>query len=198
MNPTSKKFISLFLVFSLVTINCATFGIGGGKRERRGAKLIIQRIGDQVKETGLEDTPWETSAMMGIRGELIAVKPNSLLLLDTEGKDVSIDIVNIKVIRVVKKSKVLFGAGLGAVICIGGWGLAGAILAGDEPPACDSALEFGLMMGACFSPIAALLGGIIGGVAGTDKTIHFEGMTDSEVREALEKLRKKARIRDYK
>ena len=176
MNPMGRKFISLFLVFSLMMLSANLYA-----KERRGAKLII------TKKDGQQ-----------VQGELIAVKPNSLLLLDTEGKDVSIDIVNIKVIRVVKKSKVLFGAGLGAVICIGGWGLAGAILAGDEPPACDSALEFGLMMGACFSPIAALLGGIIGGVAGTDKTIHFEGMTDSEVREALEKLRKKARIRDYK
>jgi len=45
-----------------------------------------------------------------IEGELITVKPNSLLLLDTEGKDVSIDIGDIKVIRIVKKSKALLGA----------------------------------------------------------------------------------------
>jgi len=175
MNPKSKKFISLFLAFSLMMLSVNLYA-----KERRGAKLLItKKDGQQIK------------------GELITVKPNSLLLLDTDGKDVSIDIADIKVIRVVKKSKVLIGAGLGAAICIVGGGLAG-VIAGGEPPACDSPLEFGLMMGACFSPVAALLGGIIGGVAGTDKTIRFEGMTDSEIKEALNKLRKKARIRDYK
>jgi len=33
---------------------------------------------------------------------------------------------------------------------------------------------------------------------GTDKTIQIEGMSDSEIREAMDKLRKRARIRDYK
>ena len=44
----------------------------------------------------------------------------------------------------------------------------------------------------------ALLGGIIDALEGTDETIHFEGMSDSEINEILDKLRKKARIRDYK
>jgi len=43
-----------------------------------------------------------------------------------------------------------------------------------------------------------MIGGIFGGVVGTDKKIRIEGMTDSEINEVLEKLRKKARIRDYK
>ena len=30
------------------------------------------------------------------------------------------------------------------------------------------------------------------------QTIQIEGMTDSEIQETLKKLRKKARIRDYK
>jgi hypothetical protein len=38
----------------------------------------------------------------------------------------------------------------------------------------------------------------IGIVSGTDITIQIEGMSDLEIEEALEKLRKKARIRDYK
>ena len=43
-----------------------------------------------------------------------------------------------------------------------------------------------------------LLGGVVGGLFGKDKTIQIEGMSDLEIREALDKLRKKARIRDYK
>ena len=56
--------------------------------EKRRAKLVILKKDGQQKE-----------------GELITVKPNSLLLLDTEGKDVSVSIANIKVIRMVKKSR---------------------------------------------------------------------------------------------
>ena len=180
MNPRGKKFISLFLVFSLVTINCASLRTTGGKKEKHGAKLII------TKKNGYQT-----------EGELIAVKPNSLLLLSITGRDVSVEIEEIKIIRIEKKSKMLLGVGLGAAICIVGGGLLGIVLPG-EPPVGDSGLEFGLMMGACFSPIAAIVGGTIGGIVGIDKTIYFEGMSDSEVSEALDKLRKKARIRDYK
>jgi hypothetical protein len=45
---------------------------------------------------------------------------------------------------------------------------------------------------------ATLIGGLIGNAAGKDKTIQIEGMTDSEIKKAMDKLRKKARIRDYK
>jgi len=54
-------------------------------KEKRRAKLVI------TKKNGQQ-----------IEGELLTVKPNSLLLLDTEGKDVSVAIANIKVIRIVK------------------------------------------------------------------------------------------------
>ncbi len=34
--------------------------------------------------------------------------------------------------------------------------------------------------------------------SGIDKTIQIEGMSDLEIKEAMDKLRKKARVRDYK
>ncbi len=86
-----KKFTALFLVFSLMMLSVNLYA-----KERRGAKLIVtKKDGQQVE------------------GELITVKPNSLLLLDTEGKDVSIDIEEIKIIRVVKKLKVGEGMVIG-------------------------------------------------------------------------------------
>jgi len=175
MNPTSKKFISLFLLFSLVTINCASLRTTGGKKEKHGAKLLITKKDEQQ-----------------IKGELITVKPNSLLLLNTEGKDVSIDIADIKVIRIVKKSKgartgFLIGGGLAL---IGGIGQIGAEVHGFIPSFIDGLIFFALP--------GALLGGLIGAAAGADKTIQIEGMTDLEIRDTLDKLRKKARIRDYK
>ncbi len=186
MNPTSKKLISLFLVFSLMMLSANLYA-----KERRGATIIIQRIGDQVRQVKktLEGTPWEIT---GIRGELIAVKPNSLLLLNTNGKDVSVDIADIKVIIIVKKSKALLGAGVGFLI----GGVRGT-LAGiryEDPIDYSVVVAFGVGFGV----VCMVIGAVLGAVLGTDKTIHFEGMTDTEIQETLEYLRKKARIRDYK
>jgi len=172
MNPTSKKFISLFLVLSLVMLSVNLYA-----KERRGAKLLI------TKKDGHQ-----------IEGELITVKPNSLLLLDTEGKDVSIDIGDIRIIRRVKKSKLLTGVWVG--IAIGGG--TGVLLAGSGyRMSLDAPARRGIL-GAFGAACGLVIGALLGLVAGKDKTIHFEGMTDLEIKETLDKLRKKARIRDYK
>ena len=194
----SNKFIALFLAFSSMMLSANL-----SAKERRGAELIIQRIGDQVrqvKKTRLEGTPWETSVITGIWGELIAVKQDSLLLLDAGGKDLSVNIADIKVIKIVKKSKAGKGALYGLLI----GGAAGALLgfsSGDDPY--DNFFSFtaeqkALIGGASLGITGLILGGIAGLTPGKDKTIHFEGMTDLEIEEALDKLRKKARIRDYK
>jgi hypothetical protein len=175
-----RKFIALFLVLSLATINCATFRTRGGKREKPGAKLIVTKKDFQQVE-----------------GELITVKPNSLLLLNTEGKDVSVDIADINIIKIVNKSKFWAGAGIGFLTGAGVGAIVGLVadkvidledyIWGPK----DSALLGG--------GIGGLLGALVGAKIGSDsKTIQIEGMNDSEIKEALDKLRKKARIRDYK
>ena len=175
-----KKFISLFLVFSILALSGNMFA-----KERKGADLIIQ------KKDGTQ-----------IRGELIAVKQTSLLLLEREsGGDVSINIADIKVIRIVKKSKLLLGAGIG-LLCgavIGALiGLAEGedpVKGGVPPPLSveDKVLGYGFWFG--FS--GGSLGGIAGAIAGTDKIIQLEGKSDSEIQEILEKLRKKARVKNF-
>ena len=92
MNPTGKKFISLFLVFSLMMLSVNLYA------KRRGAKLVITQKDGQSKE-----------------GELIVVKPNSLLLLDSDGKDLSVAIADIKIIQIVRKAKTWAGTGLGVL-----------------------------------------------------------------------------------
>ena len=169
-----KKLISLFLVFSILALSANLYA-----KERRGAKLIV------TKKDGQQ-----------IEGELITVKPNSLLLLDTEGKDVSVDIADIKVITIVKKSKVWQGVGIGFSIGASGGALLGATT--DVGFDDDGRFSWILFWGVIFGVPCALIGGILGDLASTDKTIHFEGMTDLEIQETLDKLRKKARIRDYK
>jgi hypothetical protein len=109
----NKKFISVFLIFSLMM-----FSVNLYAKEKRGAKLLITK-----KDGGK------------IEGELIAVKPNSLLLLNTEGKDVPVYIEEIKVIKIVyKKLGVVGGTLVGALGCAGIGalfaGLYGGILAG--------------------------------------------------------------------
>ncbi len=186
MNPTSKKFIALFLAFSLMAISCTTMTTQRQKRfesskERLGAELII------TKKDGQQ-----------IRGELIAVKPNSLLLLNTDGKDVSVKIEEIKTIRVVKKSKVGLGAGIGAGI--------GFVIGAGLATICNLSLQdydrfswfYVPLFGAICSLPSLLIGGVTGALLGTDKTIQIEGMSDLGIQIALDKLRKKARIRDYK
>jgi hypothetical protein len=171
MNPIGKKFIPLFLVFSIMTLSGNLFA-----KERRGAILII------TKKNGQQ-----------IGGELITVKKDALLLFT--GVDISIDIKDIKVIRIIKKSEVgigfLLGGSGGALI---GFAVyrepTGTSIGGIDPGRGFTALGCGIVGG--------LIGLVIGLVAGTDKTIQIEGITDTQIQETLEKLRKKARIRDYK
>jgi hypothetical protein len=174
MHPAGKKFISLFLVFSLTMLSVNLYA-----KERRGAKLIV------MKKDGQQ-----------IRGELITIKPNSLLLLDTEGKDASVGIVDIKAIKIENKSKFWIGARIGGFI----GAIVGALyfLSTEEE-------DVGFLPLTVFSP-DAILGGVIGVMFGgtfgvfvsADKTIQLEKMTDSEINGTLDYLRKKARIRDYK
>lgn len=92
MNPNCRKFISLFLVFSLMMLSVNLYA------KKRGAELII------TKKDGII-----------FQGELITVKQNSLLILVPEGKDVSFDISDIFSIRIMKKSKAGLGVALGAL-----------------------------------------------------------------------------------
>jgi hypothetical protein len=175
MNPTSKKFISLFLAFSLMMLSVNLYA-----KERRGAKLIV------TKKHGYET-----------EGELITVKPNSLLLLSITGRDMSVDIADIRDIRIVKKSKLLTGAWVG--IAVGG---GTGVLIGRSFRVWDrmsmSQAASGWFWGIFGAIVGLLVGGTIGAVVGIDEKIHIENMTDSEIRGAMYKLSRKARIRDYK
>ncbi len=161
-----KRFISLFLVVSVLALSIPLTA-----KERKGADLLIQKTdGTQV------------------RGELIAVKENSLLLLDRDtGADVTVDVGDIRVITIVKKSKALLGAGIGLLI---GCGL--GVVIGQQSD--EYWMTFAVGVG--FGVPAILIGILVGSLAGKDKTIQFEGKSDSEIQEILEKLRKKARIKN--
>ncbi len=120
------------------------------------------------------------------------------------GADVSVDIGDVRVIRIVKKSKVLEGAGLGLLIC-GGIGALGGFAMGDtthrgwygstyKSTRSEEALGFGIMFGF----IGLSIGALLGSSAGKDEAIPIEGKPPAFIEFNLEKLRKKARIRDYR
>jgi hypothetical protein len=145
-------------------------------RERRGANLVITlKDGQQVK------------------GELIAVKPDSLLLL--AGKDESIDVAGIREIKVAKKLRALNGAAYGFLAgAVGGIAFAAALRGADED------------ILPIIYPLGAVTGGTAGGLIGLGigalvrkyKTIQLEGKSESDRAIALDRLRRYARIRDYK
>ena len=186
-----KKFTALLLIFSLMAISCTTMTTQRQKRfesskeRKRGAKLII------TKKNGQE-----------IKGELITVKENSLLLLDGKsGVDVSVDFKDIKIIKIIKKSKFWKGSLYGLLLG-GGLGVAALVSAFLRSEEGDATLMEVISGTALYVGIAGavgyLIGGIIGASLGKEVTIQIEGMSDLEIEQALKKLRKKARIRDYK
>ena len=181
-----KKCIVLFLVLSSFALSENLYA------KKKGAELIVQKIEGQQ-----------------VIGELIVAKENSLLLLDSEsGADVSVDIREIKLIEIVKKSKSLAWGGIGlvsgAVI-----GVLGGYLSGDDPsgmitgfgppmpfPGLFTADEKALLSGIAYGIIGGALGGIGGAIAGADKIIQIEGKSETEIKKALNKLRKQARVRN--
>jgi hypothetical protein len=173
MNEKRKKLTSLFLVFCLVALSGNLIG-----SERKGVKLDIQKIDGQK-----------------VMGELVTVKPDSLLLLDSEGVDVSVDIEDVKTIKVMKKAKAYE---LGLVGFLAGAGYSGVAHSGTRKEQVgEEATQHFLFKTIAIGGIAAAAGIIIGIVLGIDKTIKIEGKSDVEIDAVLEKLSKKARIRNF-
>ncbi|MFC2141887.1 hypothetical protein ACFLR7_03025 [Acidobacteriota bacterium] len=164
-------------ILVLVIACILVFPLGLIAKDKPGADLLIVKLdGEQV------------------RGELIAVKESSLLLLSESGADVSVDVKEIKVITIVKKSKALLGAGLGYAIGVSSMIIL-SMAATEGEWTLEETLSFPELW--IFSLPFALIGGFIGGKVGKSKTIQIEGKSASEIRESLEYLRNKARIPDY-
>ena len=183
-----KKFIALFLVVSILTLSMPLTA-----KERKGADVIIQK----------------TDGTQAI-GELIAVKQNSLLLLDSEsGADVSVDIEDIRVVKIVKKSKAWTVAKWGLLV----GGIGGALaFAGTRAAVDDNEILIPLAISvgsvALIGGIVggAIIGGLIGAGSGKDETIIIPEETSYVIRRGkrirmldivLEKLRKKAKVKNF-
>lgn len=168
MGEKRKKFVSVLLAFSLVALSGNSMAQFLSRSVREGAKLRIQKNDGQL-----------------VTGELITVKKNSLLLLDSEtDEDLSVDIKDVNAITLVKKSRG-FQVGIYGV-------LAGILYASANRKTFkyeDKSQDFwmtGIYGGAA--------GVALGTVLGINKRIQIEGKSDTEIQQALEKLSKKARV----
>lgn len=169
-----KKITALFLVLSILALSENMYA------EKKGANLIIQRV-DRIR----------------VRGELIAVKKDSLLLLERESvAGVTVDIGDIEVIKIVRGSRVLVG-GITGLLFGGVIGFLIGYPQGDEGGFVIVSKPQAGAIGAAIGGVScALFGAGIGAAVGEYKTIQVEGKSDVEIQRILEYLRKKARIRN--
>lgn len=150
------------------------------KNRKHGADLEIYKKNGQI-----------------IRGELIAVKQDSLLLLGFESsRDITVNLMDIQMVKVSKKSNTGLGIGLGFLA----GAIPGAIVGAASDDGYFGAGASALIVGGFFGLIGAIIGGVAGATAGSDKIIQIEGKIEYlyDRHEIIENLRKKARITDYK
>ena len=172
-----RSIMSWLLIFSLSGLSTSLMA-----KERRGATVVIQK-----KDGSLE------------KGELIAVKQNSLLILGaSSGADVAIDVPDIRTVRIVKERKAVTGLWWGFIIGTGAALATGLINGNDET---GEVFAFGSVQDAVLtsSLFGLLVGGTVGAAVGAfsgDKILRFESKGDLTIQAQLKKLRAKARIRD--
>jgi len=126
-----------------------------------------------------------------VTGELISVRPSSLLLLIASGSDRTLDLAGVKSVRVVRRSKAGIGALSGIVLGSGVGAVAASVGYRNADP-CESAVaKAGIVV---LGGLAGLVIGVVsGGSAGRDLTIPLYD-TEGLAREAsLRRLRKFAR-----
>ena len=179
MKAKGTKFVSLFLVLSLLVLITPITA-----KEKRGVNIEIYKTKPEI-----EGTPWQKP---DIKGELIAVKENSLLLLDSEGADITVNMSDIKFLIIDKKS-------ITGKVFLSGFLVGGAIgaLFGANWPEVENAKLAALTLGLAGGLALGGAGAFVAAIASKDKIIQIIGKSDSEIQEILKNLRKEARIPDY-
>jgi len=174
-----KKIMTLIIGVSLLFPSGALFA-----QERQGVQLEITKT-DGTK----------------INGELIAVKQDSTLLLESSllesssGIGGSIDVSEVKIIKIVKGSNTMAGMFLGLLV----GGAAGVAIG-------NASYSRGFVSRGVYAEIGGLIGGLLGGLLGAgignsihnDETFRIEGKSQEQIKAVLEKLRTQARFPKYR
>lgn len=177
----SKQIFQQFLI-AVVVLSLICPGSLWAKKEKAGKEIIV------TKEDGLQ-----------VKGELLKVEDNSLLLLIHESlAKVSIIVSEIDNIKVKKKSMAKNGAIIGALVgCFFGGYLVYSIFNSlDE----EQSIRYIIIGAAIGGGLGAAPGLIVGGLAdgiapNRYKTYQVKGKSPSEIKEILKKLKKKARFK---
>jgi hypothetical protein len=175
---TIKKLAATFIVAALLGQPLAAL-------QNKGSEVLIKR------KTG-----------MPFQGELLAVKPNALVVSPTQetpGEIFSVDIGDIETVEIIKKSKVGVGMLFGTLIGGGlGLGISSAMPPPDPPKNWDNlgaaignfwgrALVKGFIIFSC-TAVGFLLGTLVGVSAGANKRFHFATLDSAARDSALLKL----------
>lgn len=174
-----NKYILLGVVLYLILSSDGLFG----KTKGHGAELHL------FMKNGHE-----------LAGELIGVKENCLILCQS-GIDFSVDIKELKMLKVVKKAHVAQGALMGLVIgaVAGGVGEAVYLSGGsDDEWANFHRIILTIIASAAGGGIGLLTGAVVGSLRGIDETIQVEGKPEAEIEKILLRLRRIARMPEYR
>lgn len=121
---------------------------------RRGANLVVTRL-DGTR----------------VFGELVAVKPGSLLLLTDNSTDASVDLTDIKSVRIIRRSRARLFAGVAGVAGLVGGTLWGLSAYRDE----EGQAAYSVIGGLCLGAIGALSGLFVGAAQGIDSSFTVAG-----------------------
>jgi len=125
-------------------------------KERKGAGLVVTKLDGTL-----------------VSGELIAVKPDSLLLLAAGAADLSVPLGDIHAVRVVRRSKA------GTLSLIGGVagfvGMGGVVLAIADEEVVGSKAGAAVILGLLAGAAGAAAGAIVGSAAGVDSVFTVAG-----------------------
>jgi len=173
-----KKIMTLIIGVSLLFPSGALFA-----QERQGARLVITKTDGTV-----------------IYGELIGLKQDSTLLIKSPSvPGGSIDVSEVKIIKIVKGSKTVAGVLVGLLAGGATGAFIGYVIGDSEPSGGLLSNSYSAAIGAEYGGIiGGLAGGILGGVIASHKDdILIEGKSQEQIKAFLEKLRTQARFPDY-
>lgn len=150
MDRSTGRIVAFLLILGLMGLP-AGLSAGG----RRGAELLVTKL-DSVQVTG----------------ELVAVRPDSLLLFSA-GRDLTVDLADIETVRVLRKSRTLLFAGLGGALGLAG--TTGLVLSGGN------AVDYGFRKVLIGTGLGVLAGAIAGTVEGIDQEFRVAGRPAADV-----------------
>jgi hypothetical protein len=123
-----------------------------------------------------------------VKGELLAVKSNALLVYDRDaGRGESLDLLQVAQVKVLKKSKLLLGLAIGL-----GAGLGFCAVNGFEDHT-DEGMRSNFFK---VMSLAGLCGGLLGACAGLSDKFSPAGSTPQDLQRNLERLKRYAREKD--